>query len=125
MNSTAVFATSYCGPRPCWRRPLERPGYHLYSINLTPSDPPPREQHAQPRVDDVVNHLLGHRELSQLGRAPDGKRQVMLRRPGPGDLLDLTPLRRRELRRAATAVLRVQRPYEARPRGMKQPGGDH
>jgi hypothetical protein len=20
----------------CWRRPLERPGYHLYSINLPP-----------------------------------------------------------------------------------------
>jgi hypothetical protein len=54
-------------------------------------------------------HPLSHQELRQLGQAPGRKRQVMLARPGLGDLLDLPALRKGELRRAAAPVLRVQR----------------
>ncbi|HXZ71269.1 MAG TPA: hypothetical protein VEH31_10435, partial [Streptosporangiaceae bacterium] len=53
--------------------------------------------------------MLSHQELRQLGQAPDGKRQAMAGRPGLGDLLDLPPLRQRELRRVAAFVPRIQR----------------
>jgi hypothetical protein len=43
-------------------------------------------------VADVVDHPLGHQEIGQLGQAPGGKRQVVLGRPGLGELLDLPPL---------------------------------
>jgi hypothetical protein len=66
------------------------------------------EQHAQPLVADVVDHPLGHHEVGQLGQAPGGKRQVVLRGLGLGDLLDLPPLAQGELRRAAALVLRVE-----------------
>ena len=46
----------------------------------------------------------------QLRQAPGTKRQVILGRLSLGDLLDLPPLRQRELRRATALVLRVQRP---------------
>ena len=67
------------------------------------------EQHPQPLVADVVDHPLSHQEVGQLGQAPRRKRQVVITRPGLGDLLDLPPLTRGELRRAAAVVLRVQR----------------
>jgi hypothetical protein len=34
----------------------------------------------QALVADVVDHPLGHQEIGQLGQAPGGKRQVILRR---------------------------------------------
>ena len=52
------------------------------------------EQRAQSLVADVVDHPLSHQELRQLRQAPSGKRQIMLGRPGLGDLLDLPPLRK-------------------------------
>jgi hypothetical protein len=67
------------------------------------------EQDPQSLVADVVDHPLGHQEVGQLGQAPGGKRQVILGRPRLGDLLDLPPLRKSELRRMATAVSRIQR----------------
>jgi len=67
------------------------------------------EQDPQALVADVVDHPLSDKELRQLRQAPGGKRQVMLARPGLGDLLDLPPLRQGELRRAAAPVPRVQR----------------
>jgi len=78
------------------------------------------EQDPQALVADVVDHPLSHQELRQLGQAPGGKRQVMPNRLGLRDLLDLAALRQRELRRMATAVLRVQR---AEPVGVEVP--DH
>ncbi len=66
------------------------------------------EQYPQTLVADVVDHPLSHQELRQLGQAPGGKRQVMVGRPGLGDLLDLPPLAQRELRRPPTLVLRIR-----------------
>jgi hypothetical protein len=63
------------------------------------------EQRPQALVADVVDHPLSHQELAQLVQAPGGKRQAMLSRPGRGDLLDLPPLRKGELRRPAAFVL--------------------
>lgn len=68
-----------------------------------------REERANPLVADVLDHPFGHKEISQLGQTPGGKRQLIVCRTGLGDLLDLTPLRHGELRRSATLVLRVQR----------------
>jgi hypothetical protein len=45
------------------------------------------DQHPQALMADVVDHPLSHQELAQLRQAPGGKRQVMLHRPGLGDLL--------------------------------------
>ena len=67
------------------------------------------EQHPQALVADVVDHPLSDQELRQLRQAPGGKRQVMLDRPRPGDLLDLPPLRQRELGCPPAPVPRVQR----------------
>ena len=67
------------------------------------------EHDAQALVADVVDHPLGHQELSQLGQAPGGKRQVVLGWPGLGDLLDLPPLAQRELGRVAALVPGVER----------------
>jgi transposase len=74
------------------------------------------EQDPQALMADVVDHPLGHQELRQLGQAPGGKRQVVLGWLGLGDLLDLPPLRQRELRRVAALVFRVER---AEPVGVK------
>jgi hypothetical protein len=63
------------------------------------------EQQAQAFVADVVDHPLGDREVRQLGQAPGRERQTMIGRPGQRGLLDLLPLRQRELRRPAAAVL--------------------
>jgi hypothetical protein len=57
------------------------------------------EQDPQAPVADVVDHPLGHQEVRQLGQALGRKRQVVLARPGLGDLLDLPPLTQGELRR--------------------------
>jgi hypothetical protein len=78
------------------------------------------EQDPQALVADVIDHPPGHQEIGQLGQAPGGKRQVMLNGPGLGDLLDLPPLRKGELRRMAALVLRVER---AEPVGVEVP--DH
>jgi hypothetical protein len=43
-------------------------------------------------VADVVDHPLGDQEVSQLGQAPGRKRQAVLGRLGPGDLLNLALL---------------------------------
>ena len=67
------------------------------------------EQRPQALMADVVDHPLGHHELTQLGQAPGGKRQVIVNRPRLGDLLDLSPLGQRELRRAAALIPRIQR----------------
>jgi hypothetical protein len=78
------------------------------------------EQQAQALMADVVDHPLSHQELGQLRQAPSGKRQVMLGRPGLGDLLDLPPLDQGELRRTAAFVPRIQR---IEPVGVEVP--DH
>jgi hypothetical protein len=74
------------------------------------------EQGAQALVADVVDHPLSHQELRQLGQAPGGKRQVVVGRPGLGDLLDLPALRQRELRRVPAPVPGAQR---AEPIGVE------
>jgi hypothetical protein len=76
-----------------------RVGGGLPGFQPLKGDPFPAEQHPQALVADVVDHPLGHQELRQLGQVPGGKRQAMLYWPGLGDLLDLPPLRRGELRR--------------------------
>ena len=60
-------------------------------------------------MGNVLDHPLGHQEIGELGQAPPGKRQSVLGRPGLGDLLDLTALRQRELRRPPARIAGVQR----------------
>jgi hypothetical protein len=101
---------------PCFLRRVLRVLGGLPGFQALKGDAFLAEQHAQALVADVVDHPLGHQEIRQLGQAPGEKRQVVLGRPGLGDLLDLPPLRQREFRRVPTAVLRVQR---AEPVGVE------
>jgi hypothetical protein len=58
---------------------------------------------------DVVDHPLSDQEVSQLAERPGREGQVVILRAGQRDLLDRLSLRKREGRRPATGVLRVQR----------------
>jgi hypothetical protein len=66
------------------------------------------EQEPQALMADVVDHPLSDQELGQLRQRPGRERQVMVDRPGQGDLLDLAPLGQSEGRQTATAVARIQ-----------------
>ena len=74
------------------------------------------EQDPQALVADVVDHPLGDQEVRQLGQAPGRERQVMLGRPGLGDLLDLPALGQRELRRRPPLYLGYS---ESKPSALK------
>jgi len=67
------------------------------------------QQLPQPLVGDVRDHPLGDQVVGQLGQAPGGERQVEGEGVGERDLLDLSPLRQGEGRRATAAVTRVER----------------